>query len=270
MVLDLPAWQGEFCKVKDISLPVVDFGFIHCDSTYDAISTRNGKLVCLDMHLDRFFRGADLLRIKVPLTRQEIVSKINELLDRSPIPDPLVFIVITRGMAENGARDLITPKPNFFMFLRPCKPWPNDNTVSVCVSTVMRNDSIDQTIKNFSWNDLTMAQWEAIDRGYDTAILLSRDWFITEGPAFNFGIIKNDRVYAPAKVRLGGITMERVRLLCEQYLIPFEFKDITVKEAKNSDAAFLTSTGAHVVTVRKLEEIEYKQNFILDILRREV
>ena len=269
--LELPAWQeNKFKKVKEINLPVIDFGFIHCDSTYDAISTRNGKFVYLDAHLDRFYAGCSSLRINMPYDRSTLKTLMNNLLKISPIENPLVFIVITRGIAQNGARDLITPKPNFFMFLRPCKPWPNNNTVSVCISSVIRNDSIDQTIKNFSWNDLTMAQFEAIDRGYDTAILLSRDKFVTEGPAFNIGIIKNNSVYAPAKVRLGGITMKRVEDFCNYNLIPFEYTDIDVNELLSADAVFLTSTGANIVTVSKLENVEYEPHFILNRLREEV
>jgi len=269
--LDLPAWQnGKYCTVKEIFLPVVDFGFIHCDATYDSIATRNGKFVNLEEHLDRFYNGCTALRLKMPYTRDEVKQILQELFDQSPIKETIIFITITRGIAKNGPRDLITPVPNVFFFVRPYVQFPNNNTATLCLSTVFRNDSIDQTVKNYSWNDLTMAQFNAIDRGYDTSVLLSRAGYLTEGPAFNIALIKDGIVKSPASVRLTGTVMEQVRRYCESNNIKFVYCDILPAELETADAVFLTSTGGNVIAVTKYEDTLYQTNELLEVLRKEI
>lgn len=270
-VLNLPGWQnGNYCKVKEIFLPVVDFGFIHCDSTYDAIATRNNNFVNLEEHLDRFYDGCDSIRLKMPYSKEEVKLILQNLLDQSTLKESIIFIVITRGVSKNGPRDLITPVPNVFFFVRPYAQFQNNNTTSICLSTIFRNDSIDQRVKNFAWNDLTLAQFEANDRGYDSSVLLSRHGYLTEGPAFNIALIKDGVIKSPKSVRLTGTVMEQVRRYCEINSITFEYCDILPSELNTADAVFLTSTGGNVILVSKYEETIYQKNALLELLIKEI
>jgi branched-chain amino acid aminotransferase len=270
-VLELPAWQNDrFCTVEEIKLPVVDLGFIHCDSTYDAIATRNGHFVNLHEHLDRFFEGAKKIRIDIALTREQIIDIFGQLYSQSPLDESIIFIVVTRGVATKGPRDLVTPVPNLFMFVRPYAQFANGNTARVCLAKTIRNDSIDQTVKNFAWNDLTMAQLEANDRGYDSSILLSRTGVLTEGPAFNVALIKDGAIRSPANVRLTGTVMEQVRRYCEAHGISFTYCDISPAEMFDADAVFLSSTGGNVVTVTEFEGHHYGSNDLLEVLRKNI
>jgi branched-chain amino acid aminotransferase len=271
MPLDLPGWQnGNYCKVKDIFLPVIDFGFIHCDSTYDAIAYRNNNFVNLDEHLDRFYDGCDSVRLKMPYDRAEVKTVLNTLASQSTLKESIVFIVITRGIAKNGPRDLITPVPNVFFFVRPYAQFKNNNTATLCLANTIRNDSIDQRVKNFAWNDLTLAQFEANDRGYDSSVLLSREGYLTEGPAFNIALIKDGNIKSPKSVRLTGTVMEQVKRYCEKNGIIFEYCDILPTELETADAVFLTSTGGNVILVTKYENTHYVKNDVLEILRTEI
>ena len=125
-------------------------------------------------------------------------------------------------------------------------------------------------MKNFAWNDLNLAQWEAIDRGYDTAILLNRHGYITEGPGFNVGFISKDNfVYSPRSNCLRGTTMELVRELCEKNEKQFFYADIDPYTAyKDMDAMFLTSTAGNVIRVSKYENTVYEENEMLTWLMK--
>jgi len=46
-------------------------------------------------------------------------------------------------------------------------------------------ESVDATVKNYHWGDMTKGLFEALDAGYDTAVLLDDNGFVTEGPGFN-------------------------------------------------------------------------------------
>ena len=59
-VLDLVAYKnGEYKSLGEIGPNVLDFGFIHCDATYDVMPVYNGKAFCYEKHLQRFKNSAE-------------------------------------------------------------------------------------------------------------------------------------------------------------------------------------------------------------------
>ena len=62
------------------------------------------------------------------------------------------------------------------------------------------NVAIDRTVKNFNRMDLTKASFEALDNGADTAILLSTESYVTEGPGFNIWIVRDLRLLTPGEM----------------------------------------------------------------------
>jgi len=76
------------------------------------------------------------------------------------------------------------------------------------VSTKQRipAESIDPVVKNYHWLDLVMGQFEAYDRGGETAAVVDLQGNITEGPGFNIFAVKGSVVTTPASGVLEGIT----------------------------------------------------------------
>ena len=58
-VLDLIAYRdGEYKPLREIGPSILDFGFIHCDATYDVMPVNNGKAYCYNRHIERFINRA--------------------------------------------------------------------------------------------------------------------------------------------------------------------------------------------------------------------
>jgi branched-chain amino acid aminotransferase len=273
-MLDYPAWKnGKYCKVKDLTVSVLDFGLIHCDATYDVLAVKNNEIQNFDAHMQRFIQSAQGWRIPVEYSDNDIEIVIQTLVAIAPTDDLLVWIGVTRGTPTSGnPRDLESCKPNLFIYVKPYYGFNKDNTATVCLAKQRRNDCIDQTMKNFAWNDLNLAQWEAIDRGYDTAVLLDRHNHITEGPGFNIGFVSKDGfVYAPRSNRLQGTSMEMVRKLCEDNGKQFFYTDISSHTVgEDMDAMFLTSTAGNVIAVKCFENKYFNDNEILKWLQQKL
>jgi len=266
-MLDYPAWKnGNYCQVKDLTISILDLGLIHSDATYDVLSVKDGKIENIDAHIKRFSKSAAGWRLPIKISDNEIIFTLEELVEKSPTKNLLLWIGLTRGIPLSGnPRDLHNCDTNLFMYAKPYFGFNKMNTATVCLAKQKRNDCIDQTMKNFAWNDLNLAQFEAIDRGYDTAVLLDRYHRITEGPGFNVGFISKDGfVYAPRSNRLEGTVMEQVRLLCEKNNKQFFYTSITMHTIESEMAAmFLTSTAGNVIPVTKFEDITFKENELL-------
>jgi branched-chain amino acid aminotransferase len=274
-MLNYPAWKnGKYCKVEDLNVSVLDLGLIHCDATYDVIAVKGGEIQNLEAHLQRFVSSSFGWRIPLPWTDEDIAIVLETLVAQAPSDDLLLWIGLTRGVPESGnPRDLRNCKPNLFAYAKPYFNFNAENEATVCLARSRRRApdvSINQKHKNFAWNDLTMAQWEAIDRGYDTAILCSVDGYITEGVGFNVGFINKDGfVYAPKSNRLEGTVMKQVEKLCDDNDVMFIWADISpIDIYQEVDAMFLTSTAGNVIRVKQFEDIEFEENETLSWLQK--
>lgn len=275
-MLNYPAFtNNKFCEIKDLTVSILDLGLIHSDATYDVIAIKDNQFVNLKAHLDRFIQSCASWRIPLEYTAEDLEAILRVLHVKVPtdVKDCLVWIAVTRGTPTTGnPRDLASCKPNFYAYIKPYFGFNKENEATVCLAKQIRNTAYDQRMKNFAWNDLNLAQWEAIDRGYDTAILLDNHGYLTEGPGFNVGIITEDGfVYAPKYNRLQGTVMELVRELCDKNNKPFFYADIDRYVLMHDvKAMFLTSTAGNVIKVKCFEGECYKDNETLTWLQQNI
>lgn len=256
--LDNIAWHNnQWCQVRDLTISILDLGLIHSDATYDVMAFVDNQGLKISDHIQRFIESCDHWRIPLSQTKQQLIDLVNEVHQRSGWNSSIVWISVTRGIPLSGnPRDLTNCTPNLMCYAKPYQLFNGTNQARVCLSQHRRvpDCAINQQHKNFVWPDLTLAQWEAIDRGYDTAVLLSTDGYLTEGPGFNVAIVQSDRVLAPKSNRLPGISMRLIQELCDKHQIEFKYADITQQDLESCDDMFLTTTIGNLVTVTEFNE----------------
>jgi branched-chain amino acid aminotransferase len=271
MIEKYPAWlNGTYCNIEDLKISVLDLGLIHCDATYEVINSKNRKIFMLDEHLDRFWNSCQHWRLPIPLTKDELKEIILKLCQQADESNLLVWIGITRGIPTSGSpRDLTSSTPNLFLYVKPYFGFSKTNTASVCIAKNIRvpDFSINQKFKNFAWNDLTIAQWEAIDRGYDTAMLLSYEGFVTEGPGFNVFFIKNKTIYTPNTNCLGGITIMALEKVCKEAGYSFVKINLTVEDIAAMNYAGIASTAGNLIPILKIEDKTFDDNEVFKQLQ---
>ena len=272
-MLNYPAYNnGTWCELKDLNISILDLGFIHSDATYDVLQVRDGLIQKLDAHLDRFERSCQAWRLR-KIDRDELTAVLLNLVEKSPTKDLLLWLCVTRGIPKSGnPRDLENCDNRFYAYAKPYFGFNQSNTATVCLARQQRNTSFDQRYKNFAWNDLNLAQWEAIQRGYDTAILLDSENYLTEGPGFNVGIVKNGgSVYAPRINCLAGTTMDLVLKRCSDADIQFFWADIPAEELfEDLEGMFLTSTAGNVIEVTRFETLDIQNNEVVTWLKNAI
>ncbi|VAW97915.1 Branched-chain amino acid aminotransferase [hydrothermal vent metagenome] len=99
-----------------------------------------------------------------------------------------------------------------------------------------------------------LALQEAMQDGYDEALLLDVEGFVAEGSGENIFIIKNGVIYTPELTSaLAGITRETINFLAEDLGYQVKEKRITRDEIYVCDEAFFTGTAAEVTPIRELD-----------------
>jgi branched-chain amino acid aminotransferase len=115
------------------------------------------------------------------------------------------------------------------------------------------DDSVDPTVKNFHWGDLTRGLFEARDRGADNCVLLDRDGCVTEGPGFNVFAVTDGIVVTSDRGALEGITRLSVQELCAELGIPFEIRALPATELREADEIFLSTTAGGIMPASRLD-----------------
>jgi len=247
-VLDLLAYKnGEYKPLGEIGPSILDFGFIHCDATYDVMPVYNGKAFCYERHLQRFRNSAERYGLTIPDV--DPLEIIKELAKRNPIDNAFVWFIIWRGFPPSGnPRDLENCPVNFAMYIKPSYPIASTPMVKLYLdknTNRVNDDYYGQEYKNMAWIDLTLSQRKT-PAGFDTTVLVDVDGFVTEGPGFNVGIVKDGVIKTSDKNVLKGITMSVVEDIAKENNITFKRMPITQQMFLSADEVFITSSSGGV------------------------
>ena len=247
-VLDLVAYKnGEYKPLGEIGPSILDFGFIHCDATYDVMPVYNGKAFCYERHLERFKNSAERYGLNIPDVNP--LEIIKELAKRNPIDNAFVWFIIWRGFPPSGnPRDLENCPVNFAMYIKPSYPIASTPLVRLYLdkqTNRVNDDYYGQEYKNMAWIDLTMSQRNT-PAGFDTTVLVDVDGFVTEGPGFNVGFVKDGAIYTADKNVLKGVTMSVVEDIAKENNITFKRMPITQFMFNCADEVFITSSSGGV------------------------
>jgi branched-chain amino acid aminotransferase len=99
-----------------------------------------------------------------------------------------------------------------------------------------------------------LANQEAVEHGYDEALLLDVDGYAAEGPGENLFIVKNGKLYEPELTSaLIGITRDAVIQMARDVGLEVQAKRITRDDVYIADEAFFTGTAAEVTPIRELD-----------------
>ena len=100
-----------------------------------------------------------------------------------------------------------------------------------------------------------VALGEALNEGFDEALMLDAEDNVAEGSGENFFIVKDDILLTPdLDASLDGITRRTILELAEELNLKFKIKKLKVEEVLDADEAFFTGTAAEVVPISSLDE----------------
>jgi branched-chain amino acid aminotransferase len=251
--------EGKYLPVADASIPLLDWGFLHSDATYDVAHVWRGRFFRIDDYIERFEASMEKLRMSIDYDRERIRSIMFELVRLSGLRDAYVEIVCTRGIPAPGSRDPRSCRNRFLAFAIPFV-WIADDAhrergLDLLISKQQRipPEAVDPRIKNYHWLDMTMALFEAYDRGEDTAVLVDAGGNLVEGPGFNVFVRHGDTVITPERGVLQGVTRSTVlELLAKEADLDVKPGLLPASVAMAADEAFITSTAGGVMPVTRI------------------
>ena len=218
----------------------------------------------LQEHTQRLFNSAKILRMQIPFTQDQVneaqreVVRVNQL--ESCYLRPLTWI----GSEKLG----VSPRGNTIHLMVAAWAWGAylgeegmKKGIRVKTSSYSRhhvNITMTQAKAVSNYSNSILANMEALDDGYDEALLLDTSGFVSEGAGENVFLVKDGVVYTPdlSAGALNGITRNTVLHICEDLGIKLVQKRITRDECYISDEMFFTGTAAEVTPIRELDRVQ--------------
>lgn len=257
---DTPCYlNGDYGRVCDAKVSVLDRGFIFGDGIYDVVPVYGRRLFRFDEHLARLERGLQKIRIANPHTREQWLERCRELVARlaaqTGADDQVVYLQVTRGPAP---RDHVMPaqvEPTVFMMANPMKP-PSAEQRHHGVACVTARDFRWERgdIKSVSLLGNVLARQMSADHGAMETIMF-RDGFLTEASGSNVWIAHEGALLGAPKSEhvLEGIRFDLLRELCEETGIAYNLRPIPEADVRSADEVLISSATKEILPVTRLD-----------------
>ena len=273
---NIKVWiDGNLYERDEAKISVFDSLSQGGDAVWEGLRVYNGKVFCIDEHLNRLLESAKSMAFeKIPelaYIKDAIFTtlKANKMFDETHIR-----LTLTRGeKITSGMNPRLNQKGCTLIILAEWKPSIYSGKKLKLVTANIRRNSplcLDSKIHHNNLINNILAKIEANNANVDDAIMLDLYGFVAETNATNIFMIKNESVYTPlADACLPGITRELIIKICSENKIPIYEKNISVTELYNADQVFTTGTMGELAQVIEIDKRKIKnQGKILEKLKK--
>lgn len=215
-------------------------------------------------HMERLHRSARILQMTVPYGVDELMDATRELIRRSDLESCYIRPLVYLGYGEMG----LNPLPSTVRVAIAVWPWGTylgeeglTNGVRAKTSTWTRigSNMIPTGTKACGvYINSSLAKVEALQAGYDEAVLLNEHGRVAEGSGENLFIVRDGMLLTPPLTAgvLRGVTREVIIEFARDLDIPFAESDLLRQDLYVADEAFFTGTAAEVVPIREVDDRE--------------
>jgi branched-chain amino acid aminotransferase len=252
--------NGKFVDKDKALVSVFDHGLLYGDGVFEGIRAYDCLVFRLKEHIDRLYRSASAIGLKIPVTKTEASEAVIKALKANNIRDGYIRFVVTRGVGDLGLDPRNCPKPTVFIIADKIKLYPVEFYkigLKIITAKVRRNfpQALDGRIKSLNYLNNILAKLDAIKAGVVEAIMLTHDDYVAECTGDNIFIIKNGKLLTPPSDvgALEGITRDAVIKISKRVGLPFAEKMLKMKDVYAASEVFLTGTAAEIIPVVNID-----------------
>jgi aminodeoxychorismate lyase len=233
--------NGQFVAQEQAVVSVFDRAFLYGDGLFETMRVRHSQPFRWDQHMERLRRGADFLKISLPLTTDSLRDSVDQLIRHNRLADALLRLTLSRGVGIRGYSPRGADRPSLVMSLHPLPEATAQNPPQWrLVTASVRLPAAEPLAQFKTCNKLPqiLARAEADAAGADEALLLDTDGQTVEGATSNLFWIDQDAICTPtlASGILAGVTRAVVLELAQRLNLP-------TRETTNSPTGLLQAQG---------------------------
>ena len=260
--------DGELVDWRDAKIHVLTHTLHYGCGAFEGVrayNTVNGTAIFrLQDHTDRLFNSAKILRMEIPFSKEQVNEAQKQVVKANGLESCYIRPLVWIGSQKLG----VSPRGNQIHLMVAAWAWGAylgeegmQRGIRVKTSSYARhhvNITMTQAKAVSNYSNSILANMEALDDGYDEALLLDTAGFVAEGAGENVFVVKDGVVYTPdlSAGALNGITRNTTLHICKDLGIEVVQKRITRDEVYIADEAFFTGTAAEVTPIRELDRVQ--------------
>ncbi|MCK4913240.1 MAG: branched-chain-amino-acid transaminase [Planctomycetes bacterium] len=263
---------------EDAKISVFDHGLLYGDGVFEGIRVYNGKIFELTAHIKRLYESAKVIRLDIPMDKDELVKAIEKTVEVNAISDGYIRLVVTRGVGTLGLNPFVCKEGRLIIIADSIQLYPEElyeKGIKVISATTVRNHplAVPPQVKSLNYLNNILAKIEAVDNDVPEAIMYNHEGYVAEATADNVFIVKNSCVYTPPVEAgaLEGVTRDVVIKLAKQEGFEVVEKNLTRADLYICDEFFLTGTAAEVIGIVEIDKRiigDGKPGKITELLRK--
>ena len=252
--------NGQFYSKDEAKISVFDHGLLYGDGVFEGIRVYENKVFKLKEHIDRLYESAQTIMLSIPVTMVDLIEATLESVRQNAHEDAYIRLVVTRGIGSLGLDPNKCASPQIIIIVDKITLYSDDtyrDGMEIVTVATRRNlpEAVNPRIKSLNYLNNILAKIEAINAGYQEAIMLNQQGYVAECTGDNIFIVKNGELITPSLENgfLDGITRRSVMDLALNRKVPVRELTMTRYDIYTADECFLTGTAAEIVPVVKID-----------------
>jgi branched-chain amino acid aminotransferase len=247
--------NGRFLPENEATVSIFDRGFLYGDGVFETMRIYSGKIFRLAQHLQRMAYGLESLRLDCAVEITQVEAIFDALLERNRLKDGVARICVTSGPTDFNRTD--AERPTLVATAQPLDSARLPKSLRAMTATIrLDEDSVFAGVKTSNRLPYIVARTQAMQAGYDEALLLNEHSHICEFSVSNIFIVKTGALWTPPLMDgpLPGVTRDAIIMLAAKHGRPCYEMSLGLDGFADADEVFATNSLIEVTPVRQLDE----------------
>lgn len=248
--------NGEYFEKDEAKISVFDHGLLYGDGVFEGIRSYERLVFKLKEHIDRLYESSQGIMLTIPLSKEEMINSVVATLKLNQLDNAYIRLVVTRGVGDLGLDPRKCKNASIIIITDNIKLYPEKmykDGLSIITVPTPRNipEALNPQIKSMNYLNNILAKIEALNSGYEEALMFTAHGYVAECTGDNIFIIKNNALITPPAYLgiLKGITRACVMDIAKKVGMAVKEDVITRHNIYTADECFLTGTAAEIIPV---------------------
>jgi branched-chain amino acid aminotransferase len=248
--------NGEYFEKDEAKISVFDHGLLYGDGVFEGIRSYERLVFKLKEHIDRLYESSHGIMLTIPFSKEDMIKAVVGTLKLNQLDNAYIRLVVTRGIGDLGLDPRKCKSASIIIITDNIKLYPEKmyrEGLNIITVPTPRNipEALNPQIKSLNYLNNILAKIEAINCGYEEALMFTAHGYVAECTGDNIFIIKDNSLITPPAYLgiLKGITRACVMDIAKKAGMAVKEEVITRHNIFTASECFLTGTAAEIIPV---------------------
>ena len=248
--------NGEYFEKDEAKVSVFDHGLLYGDGVFEGIRSYERLVFKLKEHIDRLYESSQGIMLTIPISKEDMIKAVVSTLKLNQLDNAYIRLIVTRGVGDLGLDPRKCKGASIIIITDNIKLYPEKmykEGLDIITVPTPRNipEALNPQIKSLNYLNNILAKIEALNSGYEEALMFTAHGYVAECTGDNIFIIKDGSLITPPAYLgiLKGITRACVMDIAKKSGMTVREEVITRHNIFTAGECFLTGTAAEIIPV---------------------